>query len=42
MLPMRLLGALVVRRRWIDAGILIFLGVVVGVVGRSMNLHPQI
>ena len=41
-LPMRLLGALVVRRRWIDASILIILGVVVGVVGRSMNLNPQI
>ncbi len=41
-LPKRILGALVVRRRFIDAGILLLLGVAIGVVGRSMNLNPQI
>lgn len=41
-LPKAVLGALVVRRRWVDATILIALGIAVGVVGRSMNLHPQV
>lgn len=34
-------GGLVVRRRWIDVTILLLLGVAVGIVGRSMNLHPN-
>ena len=38
----RILGALVVRRRWVDATILIALGVMIGVVGRSMNLNPHV
>ena len=42
LLPMRILGALVVRRRWIDASILLVLGLAVGIVGRSMNLNPHI
>lgn len=42
LLPVRVLGSLVVRSRWIDVGILILLGLAVGVVGRSMNLNPQI
>lgn len=41
-LPPRLLGALVVRRRWVDATIFIVLGVAIGIVGRSMNLNPQV
>jgi hypothetical protein len=42
LLPKRILGALVVRRRWIDATILIVLGLAVGVIGRAMNLHPHV
>jgi hypothetical protein len=41
-LPQGILGALVVRRRWVDATILIVLGLAIGIVGRSMNLNPHV
>jgi hypothetical protein len=40
-LPQTRAGGLVVRRQWLDVAVLVALGVVVGVVGRSMNLHPH-
>jgi hypothetical protein len=42
LLPKRILGALVVRRRWVDATILIVLGLAIGIIGRSMNLNPHV
>ncbi len=41
-LPQELSGGLVVRARWVDALTLAALGVAVVVIGRLMNLHPQI
>ncbi len=41
-LPTDRAGGLVVRRQWLDVATLVVLGVVVGVVGRSMNLHPHV
>jgi hypothetical protein len=41
-LPQQKAGGLVVRRQWLDVAMLIGFGLVVGVVGRSMNLHPHI
>lgn len=41
-LPTARAGGLVVRSRWFDVLTLAVLGVVVVVVGRSMNLHPQV
>ena len=42
LLPPARAGGLVVRSRWFDVATLVFLGVVVVVVGRSMNLHPHV
>lgn len=41
-LPTNKAGGLVVRRQWFDVATLVLLGVVIGVVGRSMNLHPHL
>ncbi|MEO7070942.1 MAG: DUF3017 domain-containing protein [Nostocoides sp.] len=41
-LPQRRAGGLVVRRQWLDVAMLVALGVAVGVIGRSMNLHPHL
>ncbi len=41
-LPKERAGGLVVRRQWLDVAVLVTLGVLVGVVGRSMNLHPHL
>ena len=41
-LPAERAGGLVVRRRWLDVLTLVVLGVAVGAIGRSMNLHPHV
>lgn len=42
LLPQGDAGGLVVRSRWLDVATLTVLGVAVGVIGRSMNLHPHL
>lgn len=41
-LPVERLGGLVVRSRWVDVSTLLLLGLAVGIIGRAMNLHPNV